>query len=708
MPQDEKKDYSTISLADLIGILVRRKVIIFLCVCIAFGLSAVYIKTEAKLYEATAVLMLEQQKKNLQIEAIVSGVDLDPSFVASEIQILSSRNLMGQVLEKLNLFSAPASVYNPENKIKALLKFGNKKKDKPEFKSTTISEDEKKKSARNKMIDYSLRYLEVAQIEKSRAIEISFTSHIPEIAEQVTNKIAETYIARQISQGDQTISQANSWLADRVKILQEKVAEAERKIVEYQKQAGIIDSRGIDLIEQDISQLSNALITARAELAKAQSNLDEIQGVKSIDSIPSVLASPLIQRLRERQAVSIDEYRSLQKQYGEEHPEMVAAKSRVSEIRSEISKEIARIKKSISSSHKIAERNVNEIESQLEKLKEQYNAYKSNTIEVQALEREAKANRDLLETLNLRWKEVQAQQEDNTLDEPYAKIISEAVTPAYPKSPKTKIVLAMGIIAGLGLGIALAIAIEFLQTGIYNGKQLQGITGLPNLTRLRKQNLRGVASVEKVLRYPQDRQLSPYMESIREVSSYLKNYLEKDSQKKIFNFMSLSRGDERRHMLTCLAQQMALEDIKVCLIDFDMRDETLTRALGNADEPGLTDLMQKKVKLENMPKSREDYSFDFISYGRSRDLNVIRQTQAWNALHKDLIAHYDIILVNPPNAEFISDIEILSKCSKTILCVKYMKTPVKLVYFCLNALDQMGFEVIATMITSAKKSSQAM
>lgn len=702
MGQEELQDYSSISLADLIGVLMRRKALIILCVCISFALAVLFVKTEAKLYQAEAVLMLEQQKKNLQIESIVAGVDLDSSFVVSEIQVLSSRSLMENVLEKLDLFASPSSVYQPENKMKGFLKILLPKKDKTGFKSTTVSEGEKRKNSRNTMIDYALGNLTVEQIEKSRAIKITYLSHIPEIAEQITNMVAQTYIERQISQGDRTISQANSWLEDRVRNLQASVAKAEQKIVEYRKSAGIIDSRGIDLIEQDISQLSNSLIVAKGELAKAQSSLDEIKNIKSVDSIPTVLASPLIQRMRERQAQAMDELRTLKDQYGPNHPEMVSAQSRVSEIQSEISKEIWRIRKGIESAHKIAARNVVEIESQLEKLKEQYNAYKSSTIEMQALEREAKTNRDLLETLNLRWKEVQAQ-EDNALEEPYAKIISEAVTPPGPKSPKPKIVIAMAVIAGIGIGIALAIAVDFMQTGVYNGKQLQEMTGLPNITRLRRLNMRGVRSIEKVIDYPKEKQLSSYMESIRDISSSIKHYLERDNKKKIFNFISLSENDERMHMLTCLAQQIALEGVKVCLIDFDMRNATLTKALGDIEEPGLSDLIEGKIKLEKLPKTREDYAFEFISRGRSNDLNVIRQARKWENLYKELGDQYDIILINPPNAEFISDIEILSKHSRNLLCVRYIKTPAKRIYFSLNALKQMGFEVIATIITASKK-----
>ncbi|MDH5722383.1 MAG: exopolysaccharide transport family protein [Alphaproteobacteria bacterium] len=706
MGQENSQDYTSISLADLVGVLFRRKVLILLCACLCVAMAIFYIKTEAKLFEAKAVLMLEQQKKNLQIESIVSGVDLDFSFVVSEIQVLSSRSLMESVLDKLELFSSPSSIYHPENKAKAFLNSVLLRKEKTPFKSTTISEAEKKKNNRNMLIDYALKNLTVEQIEKSRAIEITYFSHIPEIAEQITNMVAQSYIDRQISQGGQTVSQANIWLKDRVEILQKNVAEAEQKIVDYQKTAGIIDSRGIDLIEQDISQLSNALIVAKGELAKAQSNYDEIKNVKSADSIPSVLASNLIQRLRERQAQSMDELRTLKNQYGPNHPEMVSAQSRVNEIQSEISKEIWRIRKSIESAHKIAQRNVTEIETQLESLKEKYNVYKASSIEMQALEREAKANRELLETLNLRWKEVQTQ-EDMALEEPYAKIISEATTPTRPKSPKPKIILAVALIGGLSLGIALAIAIDFLQTGVYNGKQLQDITGLPNITRLRKLNMRGESSIGKVIEYPKEKQLSAYMESIRDISSSVKHYLEKDTKKKFFNFISLSDNDEKLHMLTCLAQQIALEGIKICLIDFNMRDSTLTSALGDTEEPGLSDLIEEKVNLDQLPKTREDYSFEFISRGRSNDLNVIRQAGKWENLYKDLDAQYDIILINPPHSEFISDIEILSKYSLNILCVRYIKTPSKLIYFTLNTLKQMGFEVMATIITTSKTARKA-
>ncbi len=668
-----RKDTQAIELGDLLGSIARHKLIIASMTMLVVAMAVAYIKATDKLYYAHSVILLEDQDKNLEMEKLTELRDIDEPYISSEIQLLKSRELIRKTLEAIGAFENPSLLI-------------------PNI-------EEKKKLSNETIISFVLKRLKVKQILKSRTIEVGYKSYNKEITAKLVNKLVELYIENKLISEKADLSSTGKWLKNRVKQLSENVKKIETQIVEYRKSSNFIDSDGRSLIENEIMQLSEKLIDAKVALVEAKVKWDEINGENPAKSAPEIIKSPVIQKLLELQAKTKDKVFELNKEYGENHPEMIAANSRLQSITNKIDLEIENIAKSLEREYKIAQANLEEIKAQLDELKAKYNEISKYRVKLSLLEREAQDRKKLLEKLNIRWKEIQIQA-NSQLQSPNAKIISKAVTPVSPQGPAPTIIILIAAIGGVSIGIVLAVSLDYMQTNIYNGKQLQRYTNLPNIALIPK--LRGSAgslianSVKQLYKAP----LSDYSESLRSLTAYLKQSIKKDPSRKIFNFTSISKGDGKAALVAAAGCQMSLEGLKILVIDCDLRNPSLGRAFGLQEKKGLSNLLSGDGKIQDVIYTDKDSAIDIIGIGTLQDINIIKKgAKAWKQILAQASKEYDIIMLNGPPAINISDMSILAEDSQNIICVRWKKTLLKQIIYSQSILKSLNFDLLGTVIT---------
>ncbi len=678
------QDANSIELSDLLSTIMRHKIVISFITLLMVAFAVAYIATREKTYYAHSIILLEDQNKNLEMETLTKTTDIDALYISSEVQVLQSRELIGEVLNRMGVFDSP-EILLPEIK-------GKRRK--------IITNDA--------LINYVLKDLNIKQAQKSRAIEVGYSSHSKELSSWLVNMLVSIYIKKEVFTEKTELSSTDKWLRDRVKQLNDSVKKIELEIVEYRKKFNLIDSNGQNILENEIKQLSNNLINAQVALANAQVKWEELKEHTSLKTAPEVIKSNIIQRLIERQAISKDEVFRLNSEYGEDHPEMVSANNRLNSINQKIDLEIKRIAKSLEREYDIAKANVDEIKAQLDDLKNKYNQMGKDNITLSSLEREAQTRKELLNKLDARWKEIQIQK-DEQVQAPNATILSKASTPTRPKGVSSKMMLIISLIGGAAMGLALAVALDYMQTNIYNGKQLQKYTGLPNISLIPK--LRGAASsqIQRSVRQLYKAPLSDYSESLRSLTAHLKRYIKDAPKNRIFNFTSISKGDGKSALVAASACQMSLEGMKVLVIDCDLRNPSLGAAFNLSHKKGLSNLLDGSVKLGDVIYKDKDSSLDLIGIGTLNDINIIKKSaKKWQQILARASQDYDIIMLDGPPAQNISDMSILAQDSQNIICVRWKKTSIRQINYSQNLLESLNFSLLGTVITlvSPKKIRQ--
>lgn len=436
----------TTDLGGLFDILRRNWWKIALATLLGVILSLTYLAVTKPSYTATASLFVDPRNRKIVSEEIVQGgVGSDLALVESQVSIITSDAVLSRVVEKLDLKNDPEYAPPPGggvlSRIKALVVSPNGVRD-PTVQAVTSLADS----------------IKVKRAQKTYVVEVDVTASSAVKAQRVAQAVVDAYLADQTATKTSEAKRANALIDARLGELREQVRLGETRVDEFKRANRILTSEGGIITEQQLSKLNSELITARAVAAESKARHDQI--VSSLktspgaDTLPDAVRSGLVQKLREQYAQVARREAALTSQLQPRHPVLLEVRSQLAEVKAQINAELKRVAIAAQAEYQIATSRERDISSQLERAKEEVTRTNTAQIKLRELEQEATASRELLRMFLARAKETQEQQNVSTPD---ARVITPPSVPAKPSKPISWLVLALGLIGGLGLGLASAL-----------------------------------------------------------------------------------------------------------------------------------------------------------------------------------------------------------------------------------------------------------
>jgi uncharacterized protein involved in exopolysaccharide biosynthesis/Mrp family chromosome partitioning ATPase len=378
----------------------------------------------------------------LRPEAEKSMIDrgtVDAEAVTSQVQLVLSRDLAREVIRKLNLEELPEfnASLNPLSPMTALRALG-------------LVRDPSSLPVEERVLAAYFERLSAYSVDKSRVIAIEFQSSDPELAAKVANTIAENYLSfQQVVKQDQARA-AGQWLSGELEKLRSKVSEAEAKVEAFRSKSNLfMGSNNNTLSNQQLSELNTQLSAARAQKADAEARArlirEQIRGGQSIE-VSEVANSDLIRRLAEQRVTLRAQLAEQSSTLLPQHPRIKELRAQITDLDQQIRTEGERLARSLENDAKVAEARFNTLTSTLDQLKGAAASNGDQDVQLRALEREAKSQRDLFESYLAKYREASAR--DSIAAAPAdARIISRAVVSNVPYFPKKMPIM---LIAALG------------------------------------------------------------------------------------------------------------------------------------------------------------------------------------------------------------------------------------------------------------------
>ena len=467
---------TALDLRRILSILKRRKVMILGVMFVITSLAALVVSQLTPLYRAEVKLVVEGSRQNIApIQAVVQGLNPDVMTNETEAAILTSRELAAKAVERLNLVNNP--LYNPDllPKKKGLLSaifdpitealFGGAG---PSPEAAGIAPEEKRRELVQATIDKYLRALTVTASDRSRVLALQFVSPDARVAALGANTTAELYILDQLAAKGETTSRASDWLKQHVEELHERVIESEQKLEDYRRQSGIIDTGGASVYQSQLGRLDEELVLARTKLAESEARAQQVQGlVKSgnLDTAAAVLDSKIIQSLTDQEAQVSRKLAELKTQLKDTHPQVKLTEHELADIKGKISSEVEKIAANLNNELAIARVRAANLAGQVADMQRKVGQQNESEVTLRSLESEVKANKTIYETLNARLKETNIQQ-DASMQQPDARIISRATVPGTPFYPRRDLMILAALVVSAALGMALALVVEYLELGL--------------------------------------------------------------------------------------------------------------------------------------------------------------------------------------------------------------------------------------------------
>jgi uncharacterized protein involved in exopolysaccharide biosynthesis len=416
----------------------------------------VVVNTMTPRYRSESRLLLEARENVfLRAEADKNSSDrttIDPEAVTSQIQLVLSRDLAREVIKKENLAALPE--FDPALRGPSVLKivlslFG-------------IGRDPGAMTKEERTLESYYDRLNVYAVEKSRVIAIDFDSANPELAARVANAIAGTYLTmQQTNRQDQTRA-AGDWLAGEIAGLRTKVADAEAKVDDYRAKANLFaGSNNTSLPTQQLTEINSQISAARGQKADLEARARQLRELvrsgKPIES-SDISNSESMRRLIELRNQLRSQLAEQSTTLLDQHPRIKELKAQIAEVEREIRSEGERLARQLDNDAKVAGDRLETLTASINTVKKLVSQTNTQDVQLRALERDAKTERDLLESYLAKYREATARDNINAAP-PEARIISRAspaINPSFPKKLPTVLIAAFA---------AFALSAGFIVTG---------------------------------------------------------------------------------------------------------------------------------------------------------------------------------------------------------------------------------------------------
>jgi capsular exopolysaccharide synthesis family protein len=695
------------------SVLRRHLSLILTVVAIGTGLAILAGFKITREYTAIAQVVIDRSDAAL-LDVINEGRVGAPadSAVETEIQLITSRTLLGRVMADQGLFDDPE--FNPPA--------GDDGTDAaasglPEPLRTVMSvlpdswltaagvADEApaagaaadRLTAAVATVDRVAARLDVEQAGGSQVIDISFTSRDPEKAARVANAIAEAYVSAQVERKRRAAGGAASWLADRLTELQHDVEASEKAIAEFRATAGLFNTGAADgstLNDQKILDLNRQLVALRAEKRALEAKLARARSADA-GTLSQELNSPLITTLRGEEATLQRQQAELAQTYGPRHPTMINLRAEIAGIQDKIRLEVGRGVRALADDLQVLDNQEQVIAQDLEGLKQEDAVEGQAEVRLRELERQAEANRQLYETFLRRYKEAQEQEQ---IIAPDARVITVAEMPERPVTPGPRVFALVGFTLSLMLGSFLAFLVEGLDRRVRSSSELErefgvGVLGVLPLISGREAQLRPAG-------YVAERPFSGFAEAARSIITGLR--MADQSGASVLLVTSALPEEGKTTLSISLAAGAANSGLKVLLIDLDLRRPTLHERLGaGPGQPGLVDHLNGSLPRERLIQHEPESGVDFVVVGRPphNPLELL-QSPKLRRLIEGARRDYDQVIIDCAPVLAVTDARVASQLAdRIILATRWRSTGSDAVGGALRVLADVQAEVAGCVLT---------
>jgi polysaccharide biosynthesis transport protein len=386
-------------------------------------------KSEARiLYDGREnVFLRPEAEKSANAERAAA----DPETLTSQVQLVLSRQLALEVIAQLKLNDLPEfdPVLRPTSILRHILSL------------LGISRDLMAMTPEERVLESWYDRLTAYPVDKSRVIVIEFQSSDPMLAARVTNAIADAYLRMEQSARQEQTRGAGQWLAGEIEKLRRKVADAEAKTEEFRSQTNLlVGTNNTTLSNQQLGELNSQVVAARGQRADSETRAkiirDMLRKGESIEA-SDIVNSELVRRLSEQRGTLRAQLAEQSSQLLDGHPRIKELKAQIGDLDKQIRAEAEKLVRTLENEARIAGARVDASSANLDMVKRQAASTNEQDVQLRALDRESKAQRDLLESYLAKYRETTARETIGSAP-PDAKIISAAIasnTPYFPKAP---------------------------------------------------------------------------------------------------------------------------------------------------------------------------------------------------------------------------------------------------------------------------------
>ncbi len=387
-------------------------------------------------------MLLEGQETDHARPERASGSDpaatIDPEAVQSQAETVVTKDLARKAIDKLALAANP------------------------EFSAPTSSGSDGTVDPR--VVDKFLSRLTVFPAPKSRVLQIEFVSRDPELAARGANAVAEVYLQSQVEAKANAARAAAAQLSRKIEELRAKVADADAKVEAFRAQSGLLaGANGQTISTEQLSDLNAQLANVRSAQAAATAKAELLRKLEKegrLDEAPDSISDESMRRFAQQRAALKAQIAEAARTLLPMHPRMKELSAELASLDGQIRDAAAKNVRALENDARLAGDQVATLGGTLSQQSRTVALGKADDVQLRALDLEAKAAREQLESYLPKYREAAAREADNAAPAD-ARVIAAAEPPRTPTFPKVWQTILLATLAAFAVsgGVAAAAAL---------------------------------------------------------------------------------------------------------------------------------------------------------------------------------------------------------------------------------------------------------
>jgi len=638
-PADSDDD--EIDLMELFRALWRGKWVIALSALVAVVLGGYYAVGVAEpQYRATAQLTLEVRTGQVvDLESVMTGVSTEQAALNTEIEIITSRRILGKLVDERDLTRDPE--FNPALEPPSALArargvlagwLGGSD-------GAGTPGEAYEKTPRDKAIDILRQKLSASVQRDTYVFNISATTGDAEKSARILNTLADLYLQEQIAVKFEATEQAVAWLSKRVTELEADLREKEDTLKAARSETELISPEALEGLNLQAKNLRERLEEMRAGVDSARADLERLTALRAAGD-----------RAAAAEAAGDATLRRLLQSLREGEPDAAAMFDQ--RLDALVGRAEEAYDRQLSQANALAE--------SYRTLQERIERQSSDLVRIEQMTREVETTRTLYETFLTRLKETTVQR---GLQQADSRVLSDAI-PGEKVAPRTALILALSMVLGLMAGAAIVLVRQFLHDTFRAAEDLERATGLPVLGQIPKLPVR---ERKDLIGYLKDRPTSAPAEAIRNLRTSLL-LSDIDHPPQIIMSTSALPGEGKTTQAVALAQNLAGLDKTVLLIEGDIRRRTFAQYFSDVPAGGVLSALSGEVPLNEVVFHDARVGADILMGEKSRanaaDLFSSDKFRAFLARAREA---YDFVIIDTPPVLVVPDARVIGQHADAIL-----------------------------------------
>lgn len=336
-------------------------------------------------------------------------------------------------------------------------------------------------------------------------------------------------------------------------------------------------------------------------------------------------------------------------------------------------------------------------------------------IQFARLQRQSKVLEEIYVLLHTRLKDAEITE---AVEDPSVRVVDQAIVPLRPVYPRPILNGILAIVLGLMLGVVTGFTRERLDNTVASREDVQSMAGIPVLgliprirvempggTGLPLARAHDAAQSEKYRLITGSDPRSPVSEAYRSLRTNI-TFSRPGSPLKRLVITSPTPGDGKTTSAANLAVTLGQQGIRTLIIDADLRRGLLNLVFEAPREPGLSDLVMGIASTEAAIRSiriGEGHSLDFLATGTlpPNPAELIGSSRLEDLLAR-LGESYDVILIDSPPLNVVTDAAILSRVADgVVIVVRAGKTERDGLAFAMEQLNRVRAPVLGAVLNDA-------